>query len=162
KGIGVDMLPDSALICSCNNVSKGQICQAVAQGCTTLGALKKQTKCATSCGGCGPLAKSIVDAELKRRGAAVPNYLVQQLKYSRQELFHLLKVNQIKDFATAIEQHGRGLGCDICKPAVASILASCWNEMVLAPKHAPLQDTNDRFLANMQKDGTYSVVPRVP
>ena len=61
-----------------------------------------------------------------------------------------------------LAKHGKGRGCDICKPAVASILASCWNEFVLKPRHAPLQDTNDYFLANMQKDGTYSVVPRVP
>jgi nitrite reductase (NADH) large subunit len=162
KGIGVDMLPDSALICSCNGVSKGQISQAVAAGCTTLGALKKKTKCATSCGGCGPLAKSIVDAELKKRGVAVTNHLCEHFAFSRQQLFHLVRVNQIRTFEELLEKNGKGLGCDICKPAVASILASCWNEMILAPKHAPLQDTNDHFLANMQKDGTYSIVPRVP
>src|SRR4029077_8070714 len=90
------------------------------------------------------------------------NHLCEHFKYSRQELFHLIKVNQTKDFTTAVQRHGQGLGCDICKPAVGSILASCWNEMVLAPKHAPLQDTNDHYLANLQKDGTYSIVPRVP
>jgi nitrite reductase (NADH) large subunit len=162
KGIGVDSLPDAALICSCNTVSKGQICAAVAAGTTTLGALKKATKCATSCGGCGPLAKSIIDAELKRRGVAVTNHLCEHFKYSRQELFHLVKIGRIKTFDELLAQHGRGRGCDICKPAVASILASCWNEMILKPKHAPLQDTNDHFLANMQKNGTYSIVPRVP
>src|SRR5947208_1774833 len=57
---------------------------------------------------------------------------------------------------------GRGRGCEICRPAVASMLASLWNEYVLDPAHAGLQDTNDRFLANMQKDGTYSIIPRVP
>jgi nitrite reductase (NADH) large subunit len=162
KGIGVDMLPDSALVCSCNSVSKGQICEAVKAGCGTLGALKKQTKCATTCGGCGPLAKSIIDAELKKQGVTVTNHLCEHFAYSRQELFHLVKINEIKDFETAVASHGKGRGCDICKPAVASILAACWNEMILKPKHAPLQDTNDHFLANLQKDGTYSIVPRVP
>ena len=161
KGIGVDMLPDAALICSCNSVSKGEICQAVKGGVTTLGALKKATKCATSCGGCGPLAKSIVDAELRKQGVAVTNHLCEHFAYSRQQLFHLVKVNGIRDFETAVKHHGKGRGCDICKPAVASILASCWNEMILKPKHAPLQDTNDHFLANLQKNGTYSIVPRV-
>ena len=161
KGIGVDMLPDSALICSCNNVSKGAICQAVAEGCRTLGALKKKTKAATSCGGCGPLAKSIVDAELRKQGVAVTNHLCEHFSHSRQQLFHLIKIQGIRDFETAIRNHGKGRGCDICKPAVASILASCWNEMVLKAEHAPLQDTNDHFLANLQKDGTYSIVPRV-
>ena len=161
KGIGVDMLPDSALVCSCNSVSKGQICAAVRAGCTSLGSLKKTTKAATSCGGCGPLAKSIVDAELKKQGVAVTNHLCEHFAYPRQALFHLVKVNGIKTFPELISRHGKGKGCDICKPAVASILASCWNEMILEPKHAPLQDTNDHFLANLQKNGTYSIVPRV-
>jgi nitrite reductase (NADH) large subunit len=161
KGLGVDLLPDSALICSCNSVSKGRICEAVRSGCSTLGALKKQTKCATSCGGCGPLAKQIVDAELKKQGVSVTNHLCEHFRFSRQELFHLVRVNAIRDFDELIEKHGAGRGCDICKPAVASILASCWNEMVLKPAHAPLQDTNDHFLANLQKNGTYSIVPRV-
>jgi len=162
KGIGVDMLPDAALICSCNNVSKGQICETVRGGVATLGALKKATKCATSCGGCGPLAKSIIDAELKKQGVAVSNHLCEHFAHSRQALFHLVKVNGIRTFQELISRHGKGKGCDICKPAAASIFASCWNEMILKPKHAPLQDTNDHFLANLQKDGTYSVVPRVP
>jgi nitrite reductase (NADH) large subunit len=161
KGLGVGMLPDSALVCSCNNVSKGAICDAVAGGCSTLGALKKKTKAATSCGGCGPLAKQIMDVELKRRGVSVSNHLCEHFPHSRQALFHIVKINGIRDFATLIEKHGRGRGCDICKPAAASIFASCWNEMILKPKHAPLQDTNDHFLANLQKNGTYSIVPRV-
>ena len=162
KGIGVDMLPDSALICSCNNVSKGQICAAVKEGCKSLSSLKAKTKAASSCGGCGPLAKSIVDAELKKQGVAVTNHLCEHFGFSRQELFHLVRIEQLKTFEEILKKHGKGRGCDICKPAVASILASCWNEMILQPKHAPLQDTNDRFLANLQKNGTYSIVPRVP
>ena len=162
KAIGIDALPDSALICSCNGVSKGQICAAVKEGCKSLSSVKAKTKATTTCGGCGPLAKSIIDAELKKQGVAVTNHLCEHFAHSRQELFHLVKINSIKTFEKLIADHGQGRGCDICKPAVASILASCWNEMVLERRHAPLQDTNDRFLANMQKDGTYSIVPRVP
>ncbi|HWA38020.1 MAG TPA: nitrite reductase large subunit NirB [Burkholderiales bacterium] len=162
KGIGVDMLPDSALICSCNNVTKGAICAAVGKGFDSLIKIKKETRAASSCGGCGALTKQIIDAELRKRGVAVTNHLCEHFAYSRQELFHLTRVGGLKSFDEILKAHGKGLGCDICKPAVASILASCWNEMVLKPGHAPLQDTNDRFLANLQKDGTYSVVPRVP
>ena len=161
-GVGVDLLPESALVCSCNGVSKGQICAAIAEGASSLGTLKKKTRAATSCGGCGPLAKAILDAELKKRGHAVTNHLCEHFPHSRQDLFHLIKIHGIRDFETALTRHGRGRGCDICKPTIASILASCWNEMILAPQHAPLQDTNDYFLANLQKDGTYSIVPRVP
>jgi nitrite reductase (NADH) large subunit len=155
------MSPD-AQICSCNNVSKATICAAIDAGCTTIGALKKSTKAATSCGGCGSLLGQLLKAELASRGVEITNHLCEHFPYSRQQLFHLIRVGQLKSFSDTLVKHGRGLGCDICKPVVASILASCWNEFVLKRDQAVLQDTNDYFLANMQKDGTYSVVPRVP
>jgi nitrite reductase (NADH) large subunit len=161
-GTGLAALPAVAQICSCNNVSKGAICAAVESGCTTVGAIKTKTKAATSCGGCAPLVTQILKTELKRRGVGVDNHLCEHFRYSRQQLFHLVRVGGLRGFEEVLAEHGSGLGCDICKPAVASILASCWNEFVLARERAPLQDTNDHFLANMQKDGTYSVVPRVP
>src|SRR5882672_3032689 len=162
KGLGVDLLPATALICSCNSVTKGGICDAIAAGCASIGTLKKETKASTTCGGCGPLVKQILDCELRKRGVDVKNHLCEHFPYSRQELFHLTRVGGLKTFDEIISKHGQGHGCDVCKPAVASILAACWNEYILKPKHAPLQDTNDHFLANLQKDGTYSIVPRVP
>lgn len=159
---GIAALPAAAQICSCNNVSKGTICAAIDGGCRTLGAIKAKTKAASSCGGCGPLVTQILKAELARQGVAVDNHLCEHFPYSRQELFHLVRVGEIRSFDVLLDRHGRGRGCDVCKPAAASILASCWNDFVLARDKAPLQDTNDYFLANMQKDGTYSVVPRVP
>ena len=155
-------LPESAQVCSCNNVSKGGICSAIEAGCTTVGALKSRTKAGTSCGGCTPLVTQLLNAELKKRGVSVNTSMCEHFPYTRQQLFHLVRIGELKTFDAVVEKHGKGLGCDICKPAVASILASCWNEFVLKKRHAALQDTNDYFLANMQKDGTYSVVPRVP
>jgi nitrite reductase (NADH) large subunit len=155
-------LPATAQICSCNNVSKGAICAAIEEGCTTLGAIKSKTKASTSCGGCAPLVTQILKAELTRRGVSVNDHLCEHFPYSRQQLFHLVRVGELRTFAAVLSKHGRGRGCDICKPTVASILASCWNEFILASDKQPLQDTNDYFLANMQKDGTYSVVPRIP
>jgi len=160
--LGVGALPATATVCSCNNVTKSAICGAIDQGCTTLGALKTATKAATACGGCGPLVTQILKHELKARGVAVNNHLCEHFAYSRQELFHLVKLGGIKTFDDLIGKHGRGRGCDICKPTAASIFASCWNEHVLKPRHAKLQDSNDYYMANLQKDGTYSVVPRVP
>lgn len=159
---GLAALPPQAQICSCNNVSKGTICSAVENGCTTIGALKKATRAATSCGGCAPLVTQVLQAELKRKGISVNTHLCEHFNYSRQQLFSLIRVAGLRTFEATLAKHGRGLGCDICKPAVASILASCWNEFVLGAERAALQDTNDYYLANMQKDGTYSVVPRVP
>jgi nitrite reductase (NADH) large subunit len=162
RATGVAALPASAQICSCNNVSKGAICAAIDAGCTTVGALKSATKAATSCGGCSSLLTQVLKAELASRGVAVNNNLCEHFHYSRQQLFHLIRVGRLETFGDVLSKHGKGLGCDICKPAIASILASCWNRFVLERDKAPLQDTNDYFLANMQKDGTYSVVPRVP
>src|SRR5687768_13615362 len=117
---GVAALPATAPVCSCNNVSKGAICAAIDAGCTTIGALK---------------------TELASRGVAVSNHLCEHFPYSRQQLFHLIRVGLLRSFGDTIAKHGRGLGCDICKPVIASILASCWNEFVLKRDQAVLQDT---------------------
>ena len=160
-GLALDALPASAQVCSCNNVSKGQLCEAVAAGATTLDALKQATRAGTSCGGCVPLVTQIMKAELARAGLAVNNHLCEHFAHTRQELYHLVRVERIRRFDELLARHGQGLGCDICKPVAASILASCWNEFVLQQEHAALQDSNDYFLANIQKDGSYSVVPRM-
>jgi nitrite reductase (NADH) large subunit len=162
KGFGVDALPDAALICSCNNVEKGAICRAIRdQKLTTVGGVKTCTKAGTSCGSCVSLVEQLLKLELKRAGVAVTNHLCEHFAFSRQELAHLVRVQTIRSFDDLIERHGKGQGCEVCKPAVASILASTWNDYVLAAEHATLQDTNDRYLANIQRDGTYSVVPRL-
>lgn len=160
-GAGVDLLPDAAVICSCNNVSKGDLCGAIAAGNTTLASLKKCTTAATACGGCAPLVTQILKSELKRQGVTVNNHLCEHFAYSRQELYHLVRVGHIQSFSELLEKHGKGMGCDICKPTVANILASCWNDFILNPAHAGLQDSNDYFMGNIQKDGTYSIVPRM-
>jgi nitrite reductase (NADH) large subunit len=108
-----------------------------------------------------PLVTQIMKSEMKKLGMAVNNHVCEHFPYSRQELFHLIRVGKIATFADLLKQHGKGLGCDVCKPLAASILASCWNDFVLKKEHAGLQDTNDYFLGNIQKDGTYSVVPRM-
>ncbi len=161
-GLGPDALPDSAQLCSCNNVSKGRICAAVGEGCGTIGAIKSATRAGATCGGCVPLVTQVMKFEMARRGMAVNNHLCEHFPHSRQELYHLIRVGGIKTFSDLLHKHGTGLGCDICKPAAASIFASCWNDFVLKPELAALQDSNDYYLGNIQKDGSYSVVPRMP
>ncbi len=155
-------LPATATICSCHNVTKGAIVDAVQGGACDVSAVKACTKAGTGCGGCSGLLGQVVNQALEEQGITADKSICEHFAYSRQELFHLIKVGRIKSFEELRTKHGQGLGCDICKPAAASILASLWNEHVLEPKHASLQDTNDAFLANIQKNGTYSVVPRVP
>ncbi|KQQ91683.1 nitrite reductase large subunit NirB [Massilia sp. Leaf139] len=162
QGVGIHALPDAAQICSCNDVSKGALCAAVRDGAASIGALKKCTGAGTACGGCVPLVTQVLNAELAQQGVAVSRALCEHFDHSRQELHHLVRVGRIKSFGELLAKHGEGLGCDICKPVAANILASTWNDFVLKPEHASLQDSNDYFLGNIQKDGTYSVVPRMP
>ncbi|MFZ2450959.1 MAG: nitrite reductase large subunit NirB [Methylovulum miyakonense] len=161
-GLGPDALPATAQICSCYEVSKGAICSAIEAGCTTVNALKAETKAGTGCGGCVPLLKSVLNCELAKHGYEVNTDLCEHFAYTRQDLYNLVRIGEIKTFDELLGKHGRGHGCEICKPAVGSILASHWNDYILKQEHLGLQDTNDTFLANMQKDGTYSVVPRIP
>ena len=159
--LAADQLPMTAAICSCHNVTKGAVIDVMADGHLALADIKAVTKASSGCGGCAALLKTVVDDELMRLGVEVDQSICEHFKFTRQELFHLCQVNEITSFEALLESHGQGRGCDICKPAVASILASLHNEYVLKQPLVGLQDTNDHMLANIQKNGTYSVVPRI-
>ena len=154
-------LGDGSQVCSCNNVSRGAIRAAVRDdGLTTVAAVKACTRAGTGCGGCVPFVAQILEATLAEMGACPKRDLCEHFPYTRQELFEVVKINRLRSFEALLASHGRGDGCEVCRPAVASILASTWNDFVL--DHAVIQDTNDRFLANIQRGGTYSVIPRIP
>jgi nitrite reductase (NADH) large subunit len=159
--LGVDALPDTATICSCHNVTKGDIIASIDAGATTVADVKSCTKAGSGCGGCAALVKSVADNEFEKRGVEVKKDICEHFAYSRRELFDIVSVEKIKTFDELLEKHGRGLGCEICKPLAGSVLASVWNDYILKKPHLSLQDTNDTYLGNMQKDGTYSVVPRI-
>jgi nitrite reductase (NADH) large subunit len=157
-GLGVGALPPAAQICSCNNVTKGDLTEAIAGGCCDVPELKKCTLAGTSCGSCVPLLKQLLEAE----GVEQSKALCEHFSQSRAELFSIVSATSIRTFTGLIERFGTGKGCDICKPVVASILASTSSEHILDGEQASLQDSNDHFLANIQKNGSYSVVPRSP
>uniref|UniRef100_K1QAB0 Nitrite reductase [NAD(P)H] n=1 Tax=Magallana gigas TaxID=29159 RepID=K1QAB0_MAGGI len=159
---GPDALPETAQLCSCYDVSKGDIISAVEGGCCTMSDIKATTEAGTGCGGCVQLVTSVLNNELEKRGVEVNTDICEHFKHTRQELYHICQVEEIKDFDTLIAKHGTGCGCEICKQAAGSIFASLWNAYALEPDKIALQDTNDNYLGNMQKDGTYSVIPRVP
>jgi len=161
EGSGVMSLPEDAMICSCESVSKGAICDAVKlNNITTLDGIKKCTKAGTCCGGCVPLVKDLITGTMKESGLYIKNIICEHFEYSRQELIDLMKMNNVRSYDEALDHFGRGDGCETCKPAIASILSSLWNDLIV--KQAPIQDSNDRYLANIQKGGTYSIVPRIP
>ncbi|WP_330476439.1 nitrite reductase large subunit NirB [Terrabacter sp. C0L_2] len=156
--LGADALPDDAVICSCNNVTKGSICGAIAEGACDLAAIKGCTTAGTTCGGCLPTVKKL----LVDSGVELSKALCEHFEQSRAELFEIVASTGIRTFSGLLARYGTGTGCEICKPTVASILASTSSDHVLDGEQAALQDSNDHFLANIQKNGTYSVVPRMP
>jgi nitrite reductase (NADH) large subunit len=160
EGAGIKSLPNSAQICSCENVTKGQlVAQIVEHDIKTIDGLKKNTKACTGCGGCTPMVNDILKLTLESLGHKVKRSLCEHFDFTRQELYDLIKIQNIRSYEDLLNLHGNGDGCEICKPVAASLFASIWNELIT--KQATVQDTNDRFLANIQKGGTYSVVPRI-
>ncbi|MFF5053749.1 nitrite reductase large subunit NirB [Micromonospora sp. NPDC000663] len=157
-GADAGALPATAQVCSCNAVTRGDVDAAIADGCSDVPALKACTRAGTSCGSCVPMLKQLLDAA----GVTQSSALCEHFDVSRRELFEIVRVRGIRTFSRLVAEHGRGRGCDICKPVVASILASLGSGHVLDGEQASLQDTNDHFLANLQRDGSYSVVPRIP
>lgn len=162
SGSGAASLPDPVLVCSCNGVSAGAIRESVRQGCQSVADVKSSTCAGASCGGCMPTVTTLVRVELAAMGASVSNALCEHFEHSRRELYDLVRFHRHRTWADVVSSHGRGFGCEICRPTVASILASLTPGYVLGGDQAAVQDTNDHHLANMQRNGTYSVVPRVP
>ena len=155
---GAGSLPDDAEVCSCNGVTKGAICGAIADGACDIAQVKSCTNAGTTCGGCLPTIKQL----LASSGVVMSKALCEHFEQSRAELFEIVQATDTRTFSALISKYGTGSGCDICKPVVASILASTDSDHILHRNQAGLQDTNDHFLANIQKNGTYSVVPRMP
>ncbi|KAJ5937971.1 hypothetical protein N7454_004313 [Penicillium verhagenii] len=161
-----DDLDDSTQICACHNVTKGDVVENIKSGtCTTIGEVKSCTKAGTGCGGCMPLVQSIFNKTMLEMGQEVSNHLCSHIPYSRADLYNVIAVKQLKTFVEVMQTAGNkpdSLGCETCKPAIGSILSSLFNPHVMDKGYNELQDTNDKFLANIQRNGTFSVVPRVP
>ncbi len=165
-GAGIE-LKDESIICSCHQVTKADIVVRVLEGDHSLAAIKGCTKAASGCGGCSALVQQVITQTMESQGLETSKGICCHFEHDRQSLFHLCQVEDIRDFPSLIKIHGKsevsqlGLGCDICKPVAASIFATLENEYVLNVQHANLQDSNDAYLGNLQKDGSYSVVPRI-
>lgn len=163
SGSGPELtLPADAQVCSCNNVAKGEIEAAVDAGCHSAAEVTEATRAGATCGSCKVQVKKIVEDHFAAQGRTVDRSLCEHFRLTRAELFDVVLVHGYRSFDEIVAAHGTGRGCDVCKPTVASILASQLSGHVLAEGRHTLQDTNDAYLGNLQKNGTYSVVPRVP
>nr|AQT39193.1 NirB2 [Streptomyces sp.] len=171
--LGPSALPDSAVLCNCHNVTKGTVRAAVSEhSCTTVPEVKKCTKAGTGCGSCLKTLTAVVNDELAASGATIDSGLCGCFPHTRAELYEIVRTLRLTTFAELLDSHGRpqardGDGCEICKPTIGSIIASLAPSVgadgyVLDGEQAALQDTNDHFLANLQRNGSYSIVPRIP
>lgn len=162
-------LEDDDLICTCLGLTKASVRKTIIEmEAHTVPAIKKCCKAGTGCGGCvsavGEVPK-LLNHTLEKLGLSGSKGICPHLPYSRQELCDIIKVKELKSFEDILATAGKGcstVGCELCKPVCASIMASLWNDCVLRDGRDQLQDTNDRFLANIQKTGTYSIIPRCP
>lgn len=160
---GTGAVSDDPIVCNCENIRRSAIVSAVDAGCADLGSVKKATRACTGCGSCAQAVTGIVKKRLAEKGVTVSKGMCAHFDHSRAELFDLAWKEGLRSYEELHARHGKGgLGCEVCKPAVANILASLWSDHVISGGREALQDTNDRFLANIQKNGTYSVVPRIP
>ncbi|SEL87944.1 nitrite reductase (NADH) large subunit [Aquimarina amphilecti] len=155
-------LPNGAQICSCESVTKGQICNSIENGeATDVAGVISCTKAGTGCGGCKPMVTDLTNATLKSLGIEVKEGVCEHFDLSRQDLYKIIQVKGYTKFNEVLDNHGNGgHGCELCKPLVASLMATINADT--ANEEYAIQDSNDRFLANIQRNGTYSVVPRVP
>ena len=155
-------LPDEAQVCSCESVTKGQICGVIESGeAKDLADVVSCTKAGTGCGGCKPMVKDLTVATLKSLGIEVKDSICEHFDLNRQDLYKIIQVKGYTKFDEVLDNHGNGgHGCELCKPLVASLMATIHADT--ANKEYAIQDSNDRYLANIQRNGTYSVVPRIP
>jgi len=162
---GGDDLDDDTQICSCHNVTKGDVVNTVKDGtCKSIGDVKSCTKAGTGCGGCMPLVTSIFNTQMKAMGNEIKNHICPHFNYSRADLYNIISVKKLKTLQEVMKEagnHAESQGCESCKPSIGSIFSSLYNQHVMEKPVHGLQETNDRYLGNIQRNGTFSIIPRV-
>jgi len=168
-------LADDAVVCLCQKVTKQDIIEAIKnEDCVTIPEIKRCTTAGNGCGGCilgtGFIPK-ILKTTLESMGKKAFTGISPHFPFSRPELFEICRVKELRTYEDVVRECSRAgkipdletalMGDEVCKPVVASILSSLWSEVPVKDGLKQLQDTNDFFMANIQRSGQYSVIPRV-
>ncbi|MGH1368403.1 MAG: nitrite reductase large subunit NirB [Maritimibacter sp.] len=157
----VAALPDDAEICGCNGICKGTIVEAIQNGATDLGAVRATTKASNSCGTCTGLVEQVMALTLGDEFESGSSAVCGCTELSHEDLRRLIKAQELKSQPAVWQELGWTTpnGCHVCRPAVNYYLLSDWP---LEYQDDPQSRfVNERNHANIQKDGTYSVVPRM-
>jgi nitrite reductase (NADH) large subunit len=160
QGFDVAQLPDSETICGCHGVSKGTIIEAIHEnGVNTLGQLRERTKASTGCGSCTGLCEQLLKAVAPEFDADAKKVLCGCLPFTQDQLREMIHTQRIKSVQEVLDIYGNGQGCQVCKPALSYLVDVVWCGEHEEDRSARF--INDRVHANIQNDGTFSVVPRM-
>ena len=159
--VDVSSMPDDAQICNCNGVSKGQIVAAVKAGRRSLKAVCDATRAGTGCGSCRPQVQEILEFASDGLVAEDPSahYYVQGVPLSKPELVEAVKSMELKSVSSVFSALAGGREDVGSKVGLASLLKTVWGSEYEDERDARF--INDRVHANVQRDGTFSVVPRI-
>ncbi|HWV94808.1 MAG TPA: nitrite reductase large subunit NirB, partial [Vicinamibacterales bacterium] len=159
-GLDVAEMPESATVCGCVGVSKGAIIEAIHErGVNTVSQLKEATRACTGCGSCTSLCQDLLRAVAPDFEDEKKKTICACVPFDEDRLREILRSQKLRSVQEVLEIYGNGLGCEICKPALSYMLDMLWCGDHDEDRSA--RYINDRVHANIQKDGTFSVVPRM-
>jgi len=160
KGLDVAQMADHDTICGCLGVTKGAIVHAIHdRGVNTMAQLKECTRASTSCGSCTNLCEQLLRAVVPEFQEVTKTTLCACLPFSYEQLRDILRSQQLKSVQEVLNVYGNRKGCEVCKPALSYMLDMMWCGEHDEDRSARF--INDRVHANIQRDGTFSVVPRI-
>jgi nitrite reductase (NADH) large subunit len=159
-GLDAAQMSDSDTVCGCMGVAKGTIINAVHdKGVSTLAQLKECTRASTGCGSCTSLCQQLLKAVVPEFQEETKKTICKCVPFAEDNLREILRSQKLKSVQEVLEIYGNGLGCEICKPALSYMLDMLWCGDHDEDRSARF--INDRVHANIQKDGTFSVIPRI-
>lgn len=161
-GESLAMLADSAEICGCNGVKKGSITAAIANGCTSVDDVRACTKASASCGSCTGLVEGLLKLTLGSNFApATVKPMCKCTSHGHDEVRRRIRTQNLKTIPAVLQalEWSTPDGCASCRPALNFYLLCEWPGEY--KDDAQSRFVNERVHANIQKDGTYSVIPRM-
>jgi nitrite reductase (NADH) large subunit len=160
QGLDVAEMSDGATVCGCVGVTKGAIVQAIhEQGVRTLSQLKECTRASTGCGSCTGLCQDVLRAVAPDFEDEQKTVICACVPFAEGQLREILRTERLRSVQEVLDIYGNGVGCEVCKPALSYMVDMLWCGGHEEDRSARF--INDRVHANIQKDGTFSVIPRM-
>jgi nitrite reductase (NADH) large subunit len=160
RGVAVAEIPDSEIVCGCNGVTKGAIISAIHEkSIRTLAQLKQCTRASTGCGSCTDLCVGLLKAVAPEFEEDKKKVLCECVPFTQDNLREIVRSQKLRSVQQILDVYGNGVGCEVCKPALSYMVDMTWCGEHEEDRSARF--INDRVHANIQRDGTFSVIPRI-